>query len=173
MVDFATPSQMADRTGGDIPATHPYLQVALSAASRLIRNDCRWHIATRETITSMRRGSRVEPVWLPAMQIESITGFVIDGVAHDAETLAAVEFDPMTGWTNLSGRNWSVTYVCGFDTVPEDITDLTLQIVARSLGSPLGISREQAGSVSVSYQPPGFMVGEKDQLAAYRIGVLP
>lgn len=180
MASFATPTDMEQRSQGAITAaTHPFLQKELDAATRAIQDECRWHIAPQESKTFRRTGPYEDQVWLPAMEITAITAANLDNeVVTD---LPSIEFDRDTGWTNLSGRIITVTFTSGFATVPEDIVTLTLQVAARALGSPLGLVREQAGTVSVTHSQPGFNVAggtvllthEKDQLAAYRLGRLP
>lgn len=182
LVPFATPDQMADRSRGAITvASHPFLPSALKAASKEIRKCCRWHVATRETVTR----AFIEPaprsdLWLPALEIASIDEATLDGVPLD---VSAVVINPETGWTSLRawGRVLSVTFTAGFEEVPDDIVDLTLHVAARSLGSPLGAIREQAGPVSVTWSAtaPNVSGGtvllphEKDSLAEYQIGRTP
>ncbi|WAC65179.1 hypothetical protein OVA14_07200 [Agrococcus sp. SL85] len=177
--DFATPDQMEKRSQGAITAaTHPFLEQELAAASRAIRDHCGWHIAEREAITLRHRGPFTSRLWLPAMEVASIDTATVDDVTYD---VATVDFDPDTGWTSLVGRRWDVTYTAGHEDVPETITTLALHIAARALGSPLGITREQAGAVSVGHTlvAPGASGGtailphEAEQLAPYRIGALP
>lgn len=176
---FATEQQMNDRTLGAITtSSHPFLSAELKAASKLIRNECRWHIAKEETLTLRRVLPFAEAVWLPAMKISELTSAKIDGTLVDP---AAIEFDEQTGWTNLCGRRIEVVFRAGFTEVPDDLVTLTLQIAARALGAPLGVVREQSltSSVTWSATAPGVAGGdvlmqhELDQLAEYRIGRLP
>ncbi|WP_052961588.1 MULTISPECIES: hypothetical protein [unclassified Leucobacter] len=173
---FATPADMADRSGGTIAAEHPFLERELRAATRSIRNHCGWHIAGKHIIKHRRRGRFSAEVWLPAMRIESIESGTIDGAAINP---ALVDFDEDTGWTPLVGRAVDVTFVAGFDPIPEDLVTLTLELAAGALGSPLGISREQAGGVSVTFTRTSgaLLIGpggpDEARLAPYRLGVLP
>lgn len=180
-VPFATPDQMVDRSRGAITvASHPFLPSALKAASKEIRKHCRWHVATRETITRAFTGPRPADLWIPALEIASIDEATLDGVPLD---VSGIVFNPETGWTSLRtwGRVLSVTFTAGFEEVPDDIVDLTLHVAARSLGSPLGAIREQAGPVSVTWSAtaPNVSGGtvllehEKDSLAEYQIGRTP
>lgn len=179
MSDFATVADMAQRTQGALTAvTHSFLPQELAAATALIRDECGWHIAGRETRTVRTRGAFVRDVWLPAMEIEAVTAATVDGQVID---LATVEFDRDTGWTNLRGSSWEVTYEAGFVTVPAVLVSLTLQVAARALGSPLGVTREQIGQHSVSFTLTGtqsaggtvLLPHEKAQLAPYVLGTLP
>lgn len=173
MEPFATPEDMESRTLGVITATsHSFLEQELAAATQAIRGHCRWHVATAETLTYRRRGRFVEHVWLPASEIRSIASAVIDGQTIDT---AAVEFDEATGWTNLCGRVVDVQFVAGFETVPEDLVTLTLELAAGALGTSLGLAKEQAGAVSVTYTRAGggLTAADESRLVAYRLGRLP
>lgn len=179
---FASTLLMEQRSLGAITITsHPYLQNELNAATQDIRDFCRWHVSPRMQVTHKRRGRFVEDVWLPAMQIASVDAVTIDGIVWDAEQLDTVEFDEDTGWTNLRGRAVEVTFTAGYTEVPASIEAATLQIAARALGSPLGVVREQAGSVSVTYSQIGFNIAggslilpaEQSALIPYQLGRLP
>lgn len=169
---FATAAQMESRTNGMITATtHPFLEQELKAATRTIRNACGWHIADRGEVTFKRVRPFHDDVWLPAMQIESITSATADGAVR-ADGLA---FDPDTGWTNIRGCAVEVTFVAGFETVPEDLVILTLELAAGGLGTALNITREQAGAVSITYARTsgGLVPADRDRLVPYKLGWLP
>lgn len=176
---FASTAQMEQRSLGAITATsHPFLEKELAAATREIQKYCRWHIFPVMDIAKVSRSRHWRDIWVPAMQISDVVITTLDEVDH---VLAAEEFDPETGWTSWSGDRYTLTYTAGYIEVPEDLVTLTLQIAARALGAPLGFSREQAGSVSVTHSvvAPGVAGGdvlldhEKTSLAAYRIERLP
>ncbi|MGK9222065.1 MULTISPECIES: hypothetical protein [unclassified Microbacterium] len=170
---FATPDDMQQRSLGAITATsHPFLAKELAAATETIRRECGWHIATRQQVTRRQVRPWLEAVWLPAMEIASIDAVTVDGVVLDVGT---VRFDPDTGWTNIRGTDVEVTYTAGFESVPADLVQLTLELAAGGLGSPLGISREQAGGVSVTLtRASGALTGaDEDRIAPYRIGYVP
>ncbi|MFF2631962.1 hypothetical protein ACFVR6_03675 [Microbacterium sp. NPDC058021] len=174
MDPFASATLMQQRTQGEITSTtHPYLVQELEAASRAIRNFCRWHVAKAETLTYQRSGRFEADVWLPAMEISSITKVTLDGV--EWTDLDAVEFDGRTGWTNLRGRRVEVEYVAGYIEVPADIEMLTLELAAGGLGTALNISREQAGGVAVTYsRSSGAMTAlDEGRLVQYRLGRVP
>lgn len=179
---FATPQQMADRSGGAIPANHPHLVLALGAATREIRKHCRWHVAPSRTETLKVAARAGRPVWLPTQKITAINTISISGAPLDVGLVDWSEDGELgyTAWT--TGRQaLEVNLTHGLEQVPDDLVDLTLQIAARALGSPLGIVREQAGGVSVTYSQAGFNVAggtvllahEKAQLEEYRLGRLP
>lgn len=181
---FASAAQMAQRSQGAIPADRPFLDIALKAATRRIRNYCGWHIATEQQDTLPLDGQAAAVIYLPTMRIVSIDEMTIDGtpVVFESDTLQ---------WS-VDGRlwrpSWSVNYqgvqlkyTHGFETVPDDLVDLTLLIASRDLGSPLGVVREQTLSSSVTWSQTGFnqaggtnlLDSEKDALQAYKIGYIP
>ena len=175
---LATPEQMCERTQGEVSAeSHPFLANELASASNDIRGFCRWHIYPEKQVSYRRVGASVDDVWLSAMEISSIDAVTIDGVEWTTEQVAGVEFDPLTGWTNLCGRRVSVTYTAGYEDVPADLVGLTLELAALGLGTSLGQTREQAGSVSLTYGRGGGGIDpaspEGRRLIPYQIGRLP
>ena len=179
---FATTAQMGQRSQGAITlSSHPFLADELASASQLIRDTCRWHVAGREELRLRKTWGTRELVYLPAMEIESITAVTIGDVVWDSDQLATVEFDRDTGWTNLCGRKVDITYTAGFEKVPASLVTLTLQIAARALGSPLGAVREQTlvSNVQWSATAPGVAGGavilesEMSTLTPYILGRLP
>lgn len=179
MEPFATKEQMAARSQGAIPASTPFLEDELKAATELIRGYCRWHIATSEADLVYRSRTRfAEEIWLPAMQITALQEVSLNGAA--VADPASIDFDPATGWVNIRSTAALIKFTAGYETVPADIVSLTLQIAARALGSPLGFVREQAGGVGVTHSQIASNVSggsvlfphEMAQLDAYRIGWL-
>lgn len=173
---FASAEDMGKRSLGQITATsHPFLEEELKAATSAIREYCGWHIATMQAVKLVRRFPSCEQLYLPAMQIGGVTAATLDGRVLTADDLAAVEFDPITGWTSLSGRSVSVTFNAGYVSVPADLKLLVLELCAGALGSPLGITREQAGGVSVTLDRASGALLEHDELrlVPHKLGRLP
>lgn len=172
MEPFATAREMAERTNGAIPADTPFLHWELMGASRSIRNECGWHVAPLMPLTLSRLGQFPCQVWLPAMEIDSITSATVDGSVLD---VAAIELDRATGWTNIVGRRVSIQYLAGFEDIPDDLVTLTLELASGGLFAREGIAREQAGSVSVtlSRTSAGLTPADIARLSAYRLGRLP
>lgn len=173
---FATPEAMQKRTEGEIGADHPHLVRELEAATEAIRGYCKWHIAGREQVTHTEVRPFRRPVFIPAMKIASIDAGQVDG--RDLAG-ADIAFDPDTGWTELRGCRVHVVYTAGYENVPADLEALTLELAAAALGSPLGVTREQAGGVSLTFArtSSALLVGEGGadipRLAPYRLGPLP
>ena len=81
-------------------------------------------------------------------------GVAVDlvGVSHDWSGLGMVEKRDGTFWTDRFRK-----IVAVMDHGFEDISDLkflTLSLAARGLSSPLGATREQAGSMSIQWGTP-------------------
>jgi len=178
---FATPQQMAARSQGAIPADDPYVVEAINAASRLIRNYCRWHVAPviQETIKVAVRPR--SPLYLPTLHMVDLLALTASGVAADVarvewDEAGIIEYSRSAFGTYALRRAVEVTFTHGYEDVPEDIVDLTLMIASRALGSPLGVVRESTMSSSVTYSQAGFNVAggsallehEKESLEIYR-----
>lgn len=174
---WPTPQLMEERTGGEIPATQPGLERELANAVDAIRAYCGWHIAGLEQHTYTRFTPYEDMLWIPAMQIKSIDALTVDGVVYDRPR--DIPFDPSTGYTGLMGRSYSITYTAGFERIPGALETLVLALAAGGLGTAVGIDKEQAGGVSVSFSRSGagLSVGDGGSdtftLAPYKLGALP
>jgi hypothetical protein len=106
------------------------------------------------------------------MRITAIQLVYVNGVSVDP---AFVEVDPDTGETNLYGRAIEVVYTAGHETVPEDLVSLCLELAAGGLGIATGVTRETAGSLSVTFARKGgtLLPEDDDRIAPYRLGSLP
>jgi hypothetical protein len=175
---FAKPEDMEARTEGLIPTTRPFLDEALAAASLAIRNHCGWHIAP--VVEQVQYAGGRGTVFLPTRRLTELVSVVNDGTVLDA---GALDFDEDTG--QVFGPRWSarrrglvITYRHGLDKIPADVVDLTLQVAARALGSPLGVIREQSLASSVTWTATAagvaggtvLLAHEQDSLAAYTLG---
>jgi hypothetical protein len=170
---FASVSDVEELSQGQITATsHPFLQKELDAAARAIQNECGWHIAPVQELSYERTSRLPSVVFLPATQITEVTSVSLNGVDTD---LGFVEFDKLTGETNLYARVVEVVFSAGYATVPEDVKALTCELAAGALGVALGVRSASAGGVSVSFARSGGGLTAEDRvrLAAYRIGWIP
>lgn len=175
---FATPALVEQRTAGAVTAAdYPYMEAELAAASADIRRYCRWHVAPVGQVSFRRVLPYPDEVWLPAMRVVSVDAVTVDGVAWSAEDVAAVPFDPETGWTPLQGRDVTVQFTAGFEKVPPDVEAAAVELAVSGLTTALGQTREQAGGVSLQYARTGGGIPEGSALArrldAYRLGRLP
>lgn len=175
---FATKGQMAARSQGAIPADQPFLEIALQAASRVIRNHCHWHIAPSAQTREQFRPARRTEIWLRSVHVTGILSFITDGAVIPPAALDWYENGLIEQAT--TGRV-EVLYQHGYAEVPEDLVDLSLQIAARALGSPLGVVREQTLMSSVTWTTTAagvaggtvLMEHEQNLLTEYVVGYLP
>lgn len=181
---FASTAQMAERSNGAIPADRPFLDSALKAATKRIRNFCGWHIATEQQDTLVLDGQAAAVIYLPTLRVVSIDEVTIDGteVVFESDSLQWSQEGKLwrPSWS-VNYRGVQLKYTHGFAEVPDDLVDMTLLIASRDLGSPLGVVREQTLSSSVTWSQTGFnqagganlLDSEKDALQAYKLGYIP
>lgn len=152
---FATPEQLQAHTKGKIKAVEPRVAPMLEAISNEMRREAGWHIwpvLQGHELVLDGAGGRVQPV--PSMRLERVlsassAGVTIPPEALDFSRLGLLEVQGGFLWTRRYGQ---VRLVIdhGFPSVPE-LRQLCLSLAARALASPLGATREQAGSLSVNW----------------------
>jgi hypothetical protein len=180
---FASVGELVQKSQGRITAENTDILRELKAASQKIRNYTRWHVWPQVTDTIRTTGDGTCLLLLPTLYLESITSITDDGTTvivadldyfTDEFTDGVIERD--TYWSTRRAAI-TATIVHGYTECPEEIKDLTLQIAARALGSPLGATKEQAGAVSVSWSLTGAQTAggtvildqEQAELDTYRI----
>lgn len=152
---LATAESLDNFTGGQLPADDPRVPALLDGASAAVRRYCRWHIAPvlEETLTVDGPGGDV--LLLPTGRLLSLVE-VTDGGRQVPVSSLDVSAAGMIGRPagHWSGRFGAVTARVrhGHDlaAVP-DVAQIVRQVVANALSSPMGVTREQAGAISVSW----------------------
>lgn len=181
---LVTPAEFAAWTGGKIPEADPRLAPLLAGASAGVRRWCGWHIAPvlEETLTGDGPGGSL--LLLPTGRLLAVlealdAGTVVDVAGVDFSRSGMVELPRASGswWSGRLGAV-SVRVRHGFDLadVP-DVAQIVKQLTANALASPMGATREQAGTVSVAWATtaPGVSGGlsllqrDMDILAAFKI----
>lgn len=183
---LVTPSQLAAYTQGKVLATDPRVAGLLDGATAAVRRYCGWHIAPSITQTLTLDGPGGPVLTLPTMHLTAVAS-----VTEDSTALAIYDHLEHTGdyeWSELGsvrrrGALWTETYrgvvaeiTHGFDDAP-DLAQIIMQVVSAALASPMGATRESAGSFSVSWAStaPGVAGGlsllERDLavLSTYRL----
>ncbi|PZE89945.1 hypothetical protein [Curtobacterium sp. MCBD17_008] len=181
---FASVQQMDERTDGVIPTDRPFLGYALDVATRMIRDHCGWFVGpvTTETLYLDGPGSRL--LVLPTLRVVEVLAVRQDGVALPADAFRVSRGSGMLRTTSPLSEQFGALEVDlrhGYDDVPEPIVDLTLQMAARALGSPLGVVREQSLVANITWSTTAagvaggtvIMEHELAALAPYTIGTLP
>lgn len=179
---LVTAEEFSDWTRGKVSATDPRVEPLLLGASAGIRRWARWHIAPvlEETLTGDGPGGRL--LLLPTGRLLEVLTASNAGTAVDVDNLAfsergMVEFTDGSAWSSRLG-SVSVRVRHGWDVADvADVQQIVKQVTANALASPMGATREQAGSVSVSWAvtAPGVAGGlsllqrDLDVLSAFRI----
>lgn len=180
MAPLATPEQLATFTKGAIPADDPRAALALGAISQAIRRRCGWHIAPSVTETLVLDGPGGGYLGLPSMHVTELTAVKNDGLDVDVTTVewSALGSLRVAGTWSSRYRGVEVTLEHGYELDEvEDLVAVVLQVTARGLSSPLGQTREQAGSLSIQWSTtaPGVAGGvailehEESIVDAYRM----
>lgn len=172
-------SQIAVNSRGQIPAGDPRLDDAAAGASAAVRRHCGWHVTPviKETLTvDGNGGTRFR---LPTMNLISIDELKIRGETVDPDHYAA----STTGFVELKGhrrfpRAYSsveVTFTHGWEQAPE-LVSIASKIALFSLASPMGVTREQAGQVAITWgtqRGMGFSEEDLVIMDAHRLQKLP
>lgn len=181
---FASAQQMDDRTEGAISKDRPFLGYALDVASQMIRDHCGWVVGPVTTDTLYLDGPGSRLLVLPSLRVVEVTAVRQAGRPLDLTGLRISRSTGMIRTASPLTDEYGAIEVDlrhGYDTVPEPIVDLTLQMAARALGSPLGVVREQSLVANVTWSTTAAGVAggtvilehELAALAPYTIGPQP
>ncbi|NII42294.1 hypothetical protein E9228_002952 [Curtobacterium flaccumfaciens] len=181
---FASAEQMEERTEGAIPKDRPFLATALAVATQMIRDHCGWVVGPVATDTLFLDGPGSRLLVLPTLRIVEVTAIRQSGQPLDSTSYRVSRSTGMIrSATPLSAEFGAIEVDLrhGYDPVPEPIVDLTLQMAARALGSPLGVVREQTLVANVTWSTTAAGVAggtvilehELAALAPYTLGPLP
>lgn len=152
---FVSAEEFSAWTAGKIAANDPRVLPLLRGASAGIRRWVGWHIAPvlEETLTGDGPGGRL--LILPTGRLLSVVS--VDN-AGDAVDNSAVDVS-RSGMLELRGGAWSSRFGAvsarvrhGWDLADVgDVCQIVKQAVASALSSPMGATREQAGTISISW----------------------
>ena len=156
-----TAEQFSTGTNGLVPVNDPRLPLLLGGATSAIRRYCGWHVTPEAPETFTLDGEGGQILSLPTLRLVDVfsvleCGRIVDPGEYEWSTNG--ELRKLSGWTGV----WrGITVICqhGFDA--PDLAQVVQQIVANALASPLGVTREQAGQVSVAWSStaPGVSGG--------------
>ncbi len=132
---------------------------ALQLASGAVRTHCGWNL-TREDITFHAEGDGGANLNLPTGHLAEITEIRINGVVLDPQLYywsrkGQVWHAP--GWPRY--RSIEVDATHGFETAPDVITLVTLDIAAKQLLNPTGLASVTVGPVSRTWATAGQNTG--------------
>ncbi|WPM94258.1 head-tail adaptor [Arthrobacter phage Marchesin] len=152
---FVTAQEFSEWTGGKIAASDPRVQPLLDGASAGLRRFAGWHIAPvlEETLVGDGPGGRL--LVLPTGRLVSVVsvdnaGETVDITTVDASAAGMLELQ--SGWWSSRFGAVSVRVRHGYDLADvEDVRQIVKQVTSNALSSPMGATREQAGTVSISW----------------------
>ncbi|QOI67654.1 head-to-tail adaptor [Arthrobacter phage Orcanus] len=147
--------EFSEWTGGKIAANDPRVEPLLRGASAGIRRHCGWHIAPvlEETLDGDGPGGRL--LMLETGRLLSVVsvdngGETVDPGAVDASKSGMLELRSGV-WSSRLGAV-SVRVRHGWDLADvADVAQIVKQVTANALASPMGATREQAGTISISW----------------------
>lgn len=152
---LVTPEEFAAWTGGKIPADDPRVGPLLAGASAGIRRYCGWHIGPvlRETLTGDGPGGSL--LLLPTGKLRAVLSASNAGRPVNIDAIDASE----AGMLELRSGSWSgrlgsvaVRLEHGYHLQElADVGQIVKQVTANAIASPMGATREQAGTVSISW----------------------
>lgn len=67
----------------------------------------------------------------------------------------------------LGPSSWRVTYSHGYQSIPDGIQGVVLDVAARSINTPAGVDLERVGLRQTKYSTAGFSQENEDALATY------
>lgn len=182
MEPLAEPQRLEDYTRGKIAATRPGADELLRGASTAIRRHCGWHVSppvTEELVVDTNGGELLQLPTLHLVEVHTVTEHGRNPVpGDDIEWSVTGTLRNRAGWPDrFRGVRVLATHGYRSEDV-DDLAQIVCQLVTNALSSPLGATREQAGSTAISWATtaPGVAGGisllERDLaiLAPYRLG---
>ena len=155
MAMFATTAELEDFADTSLTFTRAILAIEL--ASSACESAAKSSNATIEQVVGDERtidGSGTPVVTLPAWPVTAVTAITIgdDPVTDFSWSLNGV-LERTSGVWPKGRRNISVTFTHGFADVPSEIKLVALQVAARIVGNPQGLTQFGSDGVSGSFSP--------------------
>ena len=170
---LVSPADVAAASGGQVAAADPRLPTQNKGATDRVRRRGGWHVAPviTETITLDGEGTASLP--LPSRRVLDVTSLKINGEDAPADTWDYSQAGMLRlrqGTFPDRFRSVEVTLTHGYADAPAMVS-LIIQAVLGACASPMGATREQAGSISASWSRTGLGLTEEDRrtLSRYRL----
>jgi hypothetical protein len=145
---------LSDFSQGKIRPNDPRSDLLIRGAVAGIRRHCGWHVSPSRTESVVLDGHGGPVERLPSLHVTEV------GEVRDAGAVLTYRADyrwsamgllkRTRGSFSPHFRDVEVTFTHGHDDVP-DLVGLVHSVVSRAMASPMGATREQAGTMSVSW----------------------
>lgn len=173
---LVTALELAANSKGAIHADDPRLEAVAAGASAAVRRYCRWHVTpvVQETLVLDVPGRVIKLPTMHAIAVDSVElyGHELQEHEYSWSQIGVLELHvPVT--PRFRALKLKLTH--GYDEAP-DLKQIASKIGLFSLASPLGVTREQAGQVSISWgSQRGMSFSESDEimLQPYRLRIMP
>lgn len=161
----------------------------VAGATARIREYCRWHVYPSITTTVRRDSGPGRLLLLPSLHVTELGGVTLDEDSSDidvtglsAERLlhGCLERPDFLPWLPYLARV-TVTFTHGYDTLPDGLREVAVNLAKRMPAQMTTVDREAAGGVSRTYGAPlaggftkaGFTAAEQAVCDAYRLPYQP
>ena len=165
MVLPLTADDIAAASNGQVVAGDPRIELLLDGAYAAVAALCGWHVTPSLTHTLVLDGTGGKFLNLPSMHVTDVSEVRVNG-------------EPVAGYTwSEAGllaldqgvfpdrfRSVQVTMTDGYKSAPA-VVAVIQSMVLGALASPMGATREQAGSISVTWGRAGPSLNASDRAA--------
>jgi hypothetical protein len=166
--DLSTIARVLARVGGCEPVVAGHL---LTAVSKQIQNFISYNIAAQSYSVAFN-GNGMARRMLPDYPVTAVASVTVDGISipqANTPTASGFLFDDrgvyLRGYTFSRGvQNVAISYTAGYATVPEDIEEACLELVALTfdrLDRPADLSMIKAGDTAFQFQNGMVMSGNR------------
>lgn len=173
-MSFATVEELGDYLGGLPADREAAAELALDAATAIIRDYVGQDLTYVEDDEITLDGNHTDVLVLPQTPVQEVASVESEGEVLDED---AYDIDFENGLVILDAGIWNsgkqsivVVYTHGFETIPAGIRAICLQAAGRMFAQ-VGIAQEQIGSTSIRYAATGISLTaeEKRALDPYRL----
>lgn len=148
---LVTPEEFAGYVQSDLDRYTA--ELALSAASGLVRSYCRWRIS-EETATLVADGTGTDLLSLPTLRLTDVTAVRIDGELLDASAWSFSRNGQVRYVDGIWPRRFRAIEVdCthGYAVTPDEIRAVVFALGARYYVNPQGLRSKTVGAVSRTF----------------------
>lgn len=169
-------AELAANSKGAVAAEDPRLDAAAAGASAAVRRYCRWHVTPviQETLVLDVPGRVIKLPTMHAVDVDNVKlfGYELQEHEYSWSQMGVLELH-VPAEPRFRALQLNLTH--GYEEAP-DLKQIASKIALFALASPLGVTREQAGQVSISWgtqRGMGFAEADEVMLQPYRLRIMP